>query len=56
MIVAYFFVKKGRCNMKKEPTVDNVIVFEEVVGDIQNNIIGIYHGVTKRDLLLFLNE
>ena len=27
-----------------------------VIGDIKNNIVGIYHGVTKRDLPLFLNE
>ena len=27
-----------------------------LVGDIKNNITGIYHGVTKRDLPLFLNE
>ena len=27
-----------------------------LIGDIKNNITGIYHGVTKRDLPLFLNE
>ncbi len=27
-----------------------------IVGDIKNNITGIYHGVAKRDLPLFLNE
>lgn len=27
-----------------------------LIGDIKNNITGIYHGVTKRDLSLFLNE
>ena len=27
-----------------------------IIGDIKNNITGIYHGVTKRDFPLFLNE
>ncbi len=27
-----------------------------VIGNIQNNIVGIYHGVQKRELPLFLNE
>ena len=27
-----------------------------IIGNIKNNITGIYHGVTKRDLPLFLNE
>ena len=27
-----------------------------ITGNIQNNLTGIYHGVTKRDLPLFLNE
>ena len=27
-----------------------------MIGDIKNNITGIYHGVTKRDLRLFLKE
>lgn len=27
-----------------------------LIGDIKNNITGIYHGITKRDLPLFLNE
>ena len=27
-----------------------------IIGNIKNNITGIYHGVTKRDLSLFLNE
>lgn len=30
MITTYFFVKKGRCDVKKEPTVETTIVFEEV--------------------------
>ena len=27
-----------------------------LIGDIKNNITGTYHGVTKRDVPLFLNE
>ena len=27
-----------------------------IIGNIQNNIVGLYHGVQKRDLPLFLNE
>ena len=27
-----------------------------IIGNIKNNITGIYHGITKRDLPLFLNE
>lgn len=27
-----------------------------IIGNIKNNILGIYHGVSKRDLPLFLNE
>lgn len=27
-----------------------------IIGNIKNNILGIYHGVCKRDLPLFLNE
>lgn len=27
-----------------------------IVGNIQNNIVGIYHGVSKRELPLFINE
>ena len=27
-----------------------------LIGDIKNNITGIYHGITKREMPLFLNE
>ena len=27
-----------------------------IIGNIKNNITGIYHGITKREMLLFLNE
>lgn len=27
-----------------------------IIGNIKNNITSIYHGITKREMLLFLNE
>ena len=27
-----------------------------IIGNIKNNITGIYHGITKREMPLFLNE
>ena len=27
-----------------------------IIGNIKNNITGIYHGITKREIPLFLNE
>lgn len=45
-------------NQKIDYSEDNHRLYwlNTIVGDLKNNIIGIYHGVTKRDLPLFLKE
>ena len=39
-----------------EETEHRLLWLNTVIGNVKNNILGIYHGVTKRDLPLFLKE
>ena len=59
--------EKGFNTLKEEIQVKNEkISYEEkdhrllwlniIIGNIKNNITGIYHGITKREMPLFLNE
>lgn len=56
-----FYTLKDRIHLQSEKILyteneHRLYWLNTIVGDIKNNITGIYHGVSKRDLPLFLNE